>query len=392
MHIKLFYGATEVGVYDTVTKSYILYPGMEEGLIREVRELIKYIQPLYEYGLPEGDCLQMCQNHYIGELQKGEFPWLPASFNLYTGSSDLSDYMPVPENLKSGTLLSTDIPGEMFMPENAYSRGVMSSFPGHKDKFPGQIIPKNDTYIVTSTAKSKEIGNIIIKPQDPKYPFICENEFICMQMAERVGIRVPRSWLIRDSNGKFQYCVERFGIYRDSNGKVFRENIVDFLGILNMRSRDKYCVTLNELFECALRYLTGCDFNEFVRMWYYGYIIGNTDMHPKNFSLFLRDTEKCKLAPAYDMVHMLCYGAENHSCLKEMGKTRYSTNKEILSFLKSYIIKNELEEIDSAVYINASPIINNVFKLHDKYNKHDNRTKAKIIQMQTKMLEHFTVN
>lgn len=367
MLIKLFYGPSEVGLYDTVIKRYTIYNNIEQNVETRARDIMKYIQPLYEYGMPEGEHLQLFENKYIEELKRGAFPWLSASSIISTSEPYLKEYLPVPSDLKSGLILETDIPDDLFLSQNAASRNVAPAFSGHKDKFPGQIICNNGRYLLTTTARSKVMGNVIIKPQDQRYPYICENEFICMQLAERVGINVPRSWLCKDKSGKLQYCVERFGIYRDKKGNVLRENIVDFLGVLNVRAKDKYYVSLDDLFGCAQRFLTDCDMNAFARMWYFGYIIGNTDMHPKNFSMFIRPGNKWKLAPGYDMVHMPCYGQANHNCLKQSGKNHYSSVAEIEEFLNPYLSVGEREEIKNAVYLYATPLISYVFAFSLKY-------------------------
>lgn len=296
MLIKLFYGPDEIGIYDTVAKRCVFGDHIKDDIKDSVRKNVKYLNAMFEYGMPEGNQLQLYRNHYLEEIKRGHFPWLSESSNFSTAEPGLAEYIPVSDELPSGVVVDTDIPPELFHSENAVKRGVIPSFSGYKDKFPGKLrkLP-NGVYTVSMLGDESGAGNVIVKPQCSRYPYICENEFIFMQLASRVGIQVPRTWLCRDASGRMHYCVERFGIYRDPAGNVFKENMVDFLGAMNVRARDKYMVPLEDLFEAAEKFLNPYDLNSFARMWYYGFLIGNTDMHPKNFSMFIRNGENGSL-------------------------------------------------------------------------------------------------
>lgn len=385
--IKLFYGPSEIGIYDTVTRRCIFEENIESGLAEKISENTRYLNALFEYGMPEGSHLQLYKNQYFEEIKRGKFPWLSESSNFSTAEPGSVGYVPVSGDLPSGVVVKTDIAPDLFVSENAGKRGVLPSFSGYKDKFPGRLERISGVYTVTMLDKHSGSGNIIVKPQSSKYPCICENEFIFMQLAVRAGVPVPRTWLCLDSVGKLHYCVERFGIYKDSEGRIYKENMVDFLGAMNVRSKDKYTVSIEDLFTAAEKFLTPYDLNVFSRMWYYGFLIGNTDMHPKNFSMFIRDGEKWKLAPAYDMVHMPCYGIEGTSCLKKRGKGLSPSRREIESFILGYLTSHETGEIKNAVYANAVPIINNVFRISLNQN-HNNIVPAEHIK--NSMINYFS--
>lgn len=387
MLIKLFYGPDEIGVYDTIARRCVLGDGTGEEIKDSLKKNIRHLGALFEYGIPEGNQLQLYKNHYLDEIRRGYFPWLSESSNFSTAEPGTSDYFPVPDELPSGVVVSTDIPPELFSSENAVKRGVIPSLSGYKDKFPGLLRKVNGVYTVSMLENSSCAGNIIVKPQCLRYPAICENEFIFMQLASRAGIQVPRTWLCLDSSGRLQYCVERFGIYRDPEGRVYKENMVDFLGAMDVRAKNKYTVSIEDLFEAACRFLTPYDLNAFARMWYYGFMIGNTDMHPKNFSMFIRNGGKWKLAPAYDMVHMPCYGIEGTSCLKRRGKLRSPSRHEIDQFITNYITRYEAGEVKNALYANAVSVINNVFRISLKNTKEEHTTTENI---KKKILSYFS--
>lgn len=388
MLIKLFYGPDEIGVYDTIARRCVIGDGTGEDIKASLKKNIRHLGALFEYGMPEGNQLQLYKNHYLDEIRRGYFPWLSESSNFSTAEPGISDYFPVPEELPSGVVVSTDIPTELFSSENAVKRGVIPSLSGYKDKFPGVLRKINGIYTVSMLENGNMSGNVIVKPQCPRYPLICENEFIFMQLASRAGIQVPRTWLCLDSDGRLQYCVERFGIYRDPEGRVYKENMVDFLGAMDVRARDKYTVSIEDLFEAAVKFLTPYDLNAFARMWYYGFLIGNTDMHPKNFSMFIRNGGKWKLAPAYDMVHMPCYGIEGTSCLKRRGKLRSPSQHEIDQFITNYITRYEAGEVRDALYANAASVINNVFRISLKSIKESHSI---VESIKKKMINYFSI-
>lgn len=388
MLIKLFYGHDEIGIYDTIAKRCVLGDYINDTLRALVMKNMKYLSAMFEYGMPEGNHFQLYKNHYFEDVKRGYFPWLSTSSNFSTAEPGLRDYIPVPDELPSGVIVSTDINPELFSSRNAVKRGVIPSFSGYKDKFPGVLKKVNGVYTVSILDKNSEAGNVIVKPQCPRYPFICENEFIFMQLASRVGIQVPRTWLCLDKTGIMHYCVERFGIYRDPQGSVLKENMVDFLGAMDVRAKDKYIVSIEDLFEAAEKILNTYDLNSFARMWYYGFIVGNTDMHPKNFSLFIRDGMKWKLAPAYDMVHMPCYGIQGTSCLKQRNKSISPSKSDIDLFITKYITQYEAGEIRNVVFANIQSIVNNVFRVSLKQN---NSSCDGIKNIKKKMLEYFTI-
>lgn len=388
MLIKLFYGPDEIGIYDTIVKRCVFGDHIEEGLMKLIKKNIKHLNAMFEYGMPEGNQFQLYKNHYFEEVKRGYFPWLSTSSNFSTAEAGCKNYVPISDELPSGVIVATDIQPELFSSKNAIKRGVIPSFSGYKDKFPGVLKKVNGVYTVSMLEQDCGSSNVIVKPQCLNYPYICENEFIFMQLASRAGIQVPRTWLCLDKSGKLHYVVERFGIYRDPNGNVLQENMIDFLGAMNLRAKDKYTVSLEDLFETAVKFLSPFDLVSFARMWYYGFIIGNTDMHPKNFSMFIRNGAKWKLAPAYDMVHMPCYGIKGSSCLKQRTKTASPSQFDIDTFIIKYITQNETGEIKNVIYSNITSIVNNVFRISLKQN---NSNKEKIRHIQKEILNYFGI-
>lgn len=369
MLITLLYKNSEIGVYDTVTRK-ITYNDRYYQLIDidpSITKLTPSLNAFFSYGYPEGRQLQLFQNAYIREIRKGNFPWLSESSNFSFNKANRKDYFPVPKNMPPLPVIKSDIPPELFRAENAWKRGIAPIYSGYQDKFPAFLTHRADGWVIT-TLPEGVTGNVIIKPAGTKFSYMPENEYIFMQLAERAGLPTPRTWLCCDSTGSIHYAIERFGIYRDSQGQVLRENTMDFLGLMGLDARHKYDASLEAFFGTANKCLSPYDYNQFARTWYYGFLVGNTDQHPKNFSVFVRNAG-IKLAPIYDMVHMLCYGRAPLSCMKLEGKRDYPSRQELERFIQSSLSQTEIDEIKTCVLTNVYGIINNTFKLANKIRK-----------------------
>ena len=141
-------------------------------------------------------------------------------------------------------------------------------------------------------------GRYLVKPQHEIYPELPENEDLCMHLAELVGIEVPLHALIYCKDGSLSYVIKRF----DRIGRKDKLALEDFAQLTGMNRDTKYKMSMEKIipvFEMCtfpliekIRFFRRCIFN---------YLIGNEDMHLKNFSLITRDG-KTELAPAYDFL------------------------------------------------------------------------------------------
>ena len=142
-------------------------------------------------------------------------------------------------------------------------------------------------------------GNYILKPPNTHYPEMPENEHLSMKLAESLGIHVVPHNLIRLLSGELCYLTKR--IDRDPNGTKI--HMIDFLQIMELE--DKYKGTMERLGKLIgdLSENTLLDKLRFFELAVFNYIIGNNDMHLKNFSMFNSDIGWV-LAPAYDLLNV----------------------------------------------------------------------------------------
>jgi len=141
-------------------------------------------------------------------------------------------------------------------------------------------------------------GRYLIKPQHDTYPELPENEDLSMRLAEIVGISVPLHGLIYCKDKTFSYVIKRF----DREGKSGKLATEDFAQLSGMDRDTKYTFSMEKLASI----LDMCTFPavERVRLFrrcIFNFLIGNEDMHLKNFSLITRNN-KIKLSPAYDFL------------------------------------------------------------------------------------------
>ncbi len=142
-------------------------------------------------------------------------------------------------------------------------------------------------------------GRFILKPQVDEYPQLPENEAFCMEVSARLGYPTAVHGLARLADGTLAYLSRRFD--RPEGGtKVPQE---DFCQLSQRPAADKYKGSL-EAAARVLRYSNqaGLDAARFLELNLLSWLMGNADMHLKNFSLFCPSPGRWQLTPAYDLV------------------------------------------------------------------------------------------
>ena len=131
-----------------------------------------------------------------------------------------------------------------------------------------------------------------------------EFEDLAMRLADIAGIKtVPHA--LMTMNGEFAYITKR--VDRDIKGDVVRLYAMeDFCQLSNRLTQDKYKGSYENCGRIIRKYSDrpGLDLSELFLRVVFSYIVGNSDMHLKNFSL--REVEPANrhyfLSSAYDML------------------------------------------------------------------------------------------
>lgn len=158
-------------------------------------------------------------------------------------------------------------------------------------------------------------GDWIVKLPSPRFPSVPENEYAMLDLARKIGIDVPEIKLIPLSqvrglpdlgllSGAQALAIKRFD--RQTNGPHI--HIEDFAQVYDVFPRDKYGKVSTTNLAQAIWTLTGKQgLEEFIRRLAFTIMIGNGDMHLKNWSLIYPDAQTAQLAPAYDFVSTIPY-------------------------------------------------------------------------------------
>ena len=190
----------------------------------------------------------------------------------------------------------------------------------------------------------------ILKTALPKYEQSIENEYICMKTAKDIGLNVANVEIKKIDDLKI-LLIERFD-RKCENGKLKRILQEDFAQSLGIQSRDKYKVTFKDCLNVINQMATPALYKqEFVSRIIFNYLIGNTDAHAKNFSLFLSENGLIGLTPAYDLLCSAVYDCDQRIAMK-IGNAKYYkdvTEKDWKKFAEEFdvsykLVKNELEK------------------------------------------------
>jgi serine/threonine-protein kinase HipA len=195
------------------------------------------------------------------------------------------------------------------------------------------------------------MGDFILKPPSDKYPNLPENEHLSMLLAEEFAINVAQSSLIKLKSGELSFLSKRF----DRQGK-FKLAQEDFCQLSERLTEDKYKGSYEGIGRLILKFTDspGVDIARFFQLIVFCYLIGNTDMHLKNFSLLTDEDGRVKLSPAYDLLSIKLFLPEDDEelALTLNGKKNKIQLKDFEEFGKtlkipSPAISKILERIES---------------------------------------------
>lgn len=176
-------------------------------------------------------------------------------------------------------------------------------------------------------------GSWIVKLPSERFAGVPENEFSMMTLAARLGMDVPEVQLvdldaidglpdgISDLKGQ-ALAIRRFD--RTDGGPVHTE---DFAQVFGVWPEEKYKRASARNIATVIGIEAGDDAAaEFVRRLVFNTLIGNADMHMKNWSLIYPDRRAAELAPAYDFVSTIPYIKD------ELAAIKYARTKKMSEF------------------------------------------------------------
>ena len=180
----------------------------------------------------------------------------------------------------------------------------------------------------------------ILKPQVKEFRALPEAEHIVMSMADKAKIRTVPHALVK-SKDSYAYITKRIDrvFSKDSNVKLIA--MEDFCQLDLRLTKDKYKGSCERCGNIIKKYSSrsGLDMSELFYRLVFSFIVGNSDMHLKNFSLIESESGSGEyhLSPAYDLlpVNVIMPEDKEEFALPINGKKRNIHRKDFLIFAAS---------------------------------------------------------
>lgn len=177
----------------------------------------------------------------------------------------------------------------------AYNRASKMSIQGVQPKLSARLSIKDGEFEIVDTG-----GKYILKPQHHLYPEMPENEDLTMRLASEIGLDVPLHGLIWSKDRSLTYFIKRF----DRKGQNDKVPVEDFAQLAGMSRDTKYDYRMEKVVTVIDDFCTFPSIEKLslFKLTVFNYLIGNEDMHLKNFSIITEDG-KVTLSPCYDLVN-----------------------------------------------------------------------------------------
>lgn len=193
-------------------------------------------------------------------------------------------------------------------------------------------------------------GDWIIKLPHTTFKGVPENEYAMMELARKVGIDVPETKLLSIADleglpkefpwlGDHAFAIKRFD--RTENGQGI--HIEDFAQVFGVHPEKKYKnASYRNIAEVILSEIGEPGIVEFIKRFVFNALIGNGDMHLKNWALIYKEKNKASLAPAYDFVSTILYLPEDKLALNFVDSKDFTSLD--LNQFKRFSAKTHLPE------------------------------------------------
>lgn len=177
-------------------------------------------------------------------------------------------------------------------------------------------------------------GRYVLKPPTEEYASLPENEDLTMHLAQIYNIRTVPHSLIRLKSGELAYITKR--IDRLDGKKLAME---DMCQLTQRLTEDKYKGSMEQVGKLIRQFSDnpGFDIIEFFEIAVFSFLVGNADMHLKNFSLFRSEDDSLSLSPAYNLVatRILLPADIEEMALTLNGKKRNFRRSDFEAFAKT---------------------------------------------------------
>ncbi len=175
-----------------------------------------------------------------------------------------------------------------------------------------------------------EKGHFILKPQSEYYSELPENEALTMSLAAVFGFEVPVHGLVCSKDKSMTYFIKRF----DRIGLKKKLALEDFAQLSGNNRQTKYKSSMENLIAIITKFCTfpRIELVKLFKLTVFNFLVGNEDMHLKNFSLITRDA-KIKLSPVYDLINStIAMNTKEEIALPLNGKKNNLTKRDLFEY------------------------------------------------------------
>lgn len=232
----------------------------------------------------------------------------------------------------------------------AYNRASKMSIQGVQPKLSTIINIKDERFEIVDRG-----GKYILKPQHQIFFQMPENEDLTMRLAGLIDLEVPIHGMIWSKDNSLTYFIKRF----DRKGQNDKIPVEDFAQLAGLSRDTKYNYSMEKVVTLVSKYCTfpAIEKVKLFKLVIFCFLIGNEDMHLKNFSIINKDG-KIELSPCYDLVNSTIeYKKQDEEfALPLRGKKKKLTQNILINYfgkerceLTDKVIDKVLETITSAV-------------------------------------------
>lgn len=183
--------------------------------------------------------------------------------------------------------------------KEAGTMAAKMSIQGVQPKLSASLDIPNNTFKITDKG-----GTFIIKPQNFMWPSLPENEDLTMRLAKSIGLEVPLHGLLKCNDGTWSYFIRRFDRPNLKSPLKSKVPMEDFAQLSGETRNTKYTSTMEKVIKIIDQFCTfpALEKEKLFKLTVFNFLVGNEDMHLKNFSL-ITDDKTVRLSPCYDLLN-----------------------------------------------------------------------------------------
>lgn len=227
--------------------------------------------------------------------------------------------------------------------QEAIARVGKMSIQGVQKKLSAKLKIKDECFEIVD-----QKGHYILKPPSDIYSELPENEAITMTLAKTIGLEVPVHGLVYSKDKSFTYFIKRF----DRTGHNKKLALEDFAQLSGGDRHTKYRSSMEKVIAVIEQYCTfpKIEFVKLFKLTLFNYLVGNEDMHLKNFSLITKD-RKIFMSPAYDLLNSTIAqkNPTEEMALPLKGKKNNLTQRDFLNYFAIEKLRLNQNVIDGIV-------------------------------------------